>query len=248
MFQNKTISLLSIILIIGMIISGYYGWLLLIGIVWLGLTVWGVFDIRLGYFLPVLYRKKTNKKTIAITFDDGPTEFTPKVLDILEKYKAKATFFCIGKQIEKHPDICIRIHSEGHQIGNHSYSHSNSFGFFSAEKIKAELQKTDSLIEKITGKKNHYFRPPFGVTNPHIARAVKALNHKVIGWNIRSLDTVIEDKNKILNRITHKIQPGSINLLHDTSEKTLWVLEQLLLTLQRENYKTITIEKLLKDA
>lgn len=246
--KHKTISALCIVLVVLLILFGFYKLSLLVGVFWLGLTTWGAFDIRLGYFLPVFYRKKTNKKIIAITFDDGPTEFTPKVLDILEKHNAKATFFCIGKQIEKHPDICIRIHSEGHQIGNHSYSHSNSFGFFSAEKIKTELQKTDSLIEKITGKKNHYFRPPFGVTNPHIARAVKALNHKVIGWNIRSLDTVIEDKNKILNRITHKIQPGSIILLHDTSEKTLWVLEQLLLTLQRENYKTITIEKLLKDA
>lgn len=247
MFPHKTISLLCIILIIGMIISGNYGWLLLIGIVWLALTIWGAFDIRLGYFLPVFYRKKINKKVIAITFDDGPTEFTSKILDVLQKYNAKATFFCIGKQIEKHPDIFRRIHAEGHQIGNHSYSHSNSFGFFSAEKIKEELQKTDLIIEKITGKKNHYFRPPFGVTNPHIAKAVKMLNHQVIGWNIRSLDTVIEDKNKILQRITNKIQPGSIILLHDTSEKTLWVLEQLLLTLQGENYQIVTIEKLIKD-
>ncbi len=248
MFRYKTISLLCILLIIGMIIFGYYGWILVVGIVWLGLTAWGAFDIRLGYFLPVFYRKKTSKKIIAITFDDGPTEFTPKILDVLQKFDVKATFFCIGKQIEKHPDIFRRIHTEEHQIGNHSYSHSNSFGFFSAQKVKEELQKTDLLIEKITGEKNHYFRPPFGVTNPHIAKAVKAVNHQVIGWNIRSLDTVIEDKNKILQRITNKIKPGSIILLHDTSEKTLWVLEQLLLTLQRENYQIVTIEKLIKDA
>lgn len=247
MFPHKTISLLCIILIIGTIISGNYGWLLLIGFVWLALTIWGAFDIRLGYFIPTINSVKTKKNKIAITFDDGPTEFTPEFLDLLTKYDAKATFFCIGKQIEKHPEIINRIHTEGHQIGNHSYSHSNSFGFFSAEKVEEELRKTDLLIQEITGKKNHYFRPPFGVTNPHIAKAIKELKHQVIGWNIRSLDTVIEDENKILKRITKKLKSGSIILLHDTSDKTVNVLEQLLLTLQGENYQIVTIEKLIKD-
>src|SRR5690606_2130818 len=168
-------------------------------------------------------------------------------LDLLTKYDAKATFFCIRKQIEKYPEIINRIHTEGHQIGNHSYSHSNLFGFFSSEKIKEELQKTDLLIQEITGEKNHYFRPPFGVTNPHISKAVKELGYQVIGWDIRSLDTVIEDENKILKRITNKLKPGSIILLHDTSDKTIRVLEQLLLTLQKENYQMITINKLLEN-
>lgn len=247
MFQHKIISLFSIILIIGAIILGYYGWILVVGIIWLGFTIWGAFDIRLGYFVPVIYRKKTDIRKIAITFDDGPTDFTPKVLDLLEKYNAKATFFCFGKQIEKYPDICRRIYSEKHQLGNHSYSHSNSFGFFSAEKVREELQKTALLLQEITGEKNHYFRPPFGVTNPHIAKAIKELKHQVIGWDIRSLDTLIGDENKILKRITNKLKPGSIILLHDTSDKTIRVLEQLLLTLQKENYQMITINKLLEN-
>jgi len=245
--KHKIISTLCIVSAIILILSGYYLLLFFIGIIWLGFTVWGAFDIRLGYFIPVIYRKKTNKKIIAITFDDGPTDFTPKALDLLEKYNAKATFFCIGKQIEKHPDICRRIYSEKHQLGNHSYSHTNSFGFFSTEKVREELQKTAFLLQEITGEKNHYFRPPFGVTNPHIAKAVKELGYQVIGWNIRSLDTVIEDENKILKRITNKLKPGSIILLHDTSDKTIRVLEQLLLTLQKENYQMITINKLLEN-
>lgn len=245
--KHKIISTLCIVSAIILILSGYYLLLFFIGIIWLGFTVWGAFDIRLGYFIPVIYRKKTNKKIIAITFDDGPTEFTPEFLDLLTKYDAKATFFCIGKQIEKYPEIINRIHTEGHQLGNHSFSHSNSFGFFSAEKVKEELQKTALLLQEITGEKNHYFRPPFGVTNPHISKAVKELGHQVIGWNIRSLDTVIEDENKILKRITNKLKPGSIILLHDTSDKTIRVLEQLLLTLQKENYRIVTINKLLEN-
>src|SRR5690606_36052460 len=125
MFQHKIISLFSIILIIGAIILGYYGCILVMGIICLGFSIWGVFDIRLRYVVPVIYRKKTDIRKIAITLDDGPTDFTPKVLDLLEKYNAKATFFCIGKKIEKYPDICRRIYSEKHQLGNHSYSHSN---------------------------------------------------------------------------------------------------------------------------
>lgn len=247
MFRHKIISALCIVLVVILILLGYYRLLFVVGILWLGFTVWGVFDIRLGYFVPVIYKKKTDSRKIAITFDDGPTEFTPKALNLLAKYNAKATFFCIGKQIKKYPDICRRVHSEKHQLGNHSYSHSNSFGFFSAEKVKEELQKTDLLIQEITGEKNHYFRPPFGVTNPHIAKAVKESGHQVIGWNIRSLDTVIEDENKILERINKKIKSGSIILLHDTSDKTIRVLEQLLVTLRRENYQTVTIGKLVED-
>lgn len=247
MFQHKTISIFCLLIVIALIAFGHYWGLLIVAIVWIGLTSWGAFDIRLGYFVPTINFKKTSNNKIAITFDDGPTEFTPEFLDLLTKYDAKATFFCIGKQIEKHPDIFRRIHAEGHQIGNHSYSHSNSFGFFSSEKIKKELQKTDLLIQEITGEKNHYFRPPFGVTNPHIAKAIKELKHQVIGWNIRSLDTVIEDENKILKRITKKLKSGSIILLHDTSDKTVNVLEQLLLTLQRENYQIVTIGKLLEN-
>jgi peptidoglycan/xylan/chitin deacetylase (PgdA/CDA1 family) len=90
------------------------------------------------------------------------------------------------------------------------------------------------------------FRPPFGVTNPNIARAVTKTNQIVIGWNIRSLDTVIESQNAILNRIKNRVKPGGIILLHDTSDKTVLVLEQLLLFLQSEGYQTVTIEELLE--
>lgn len=247
MFQHKIISIFFLLLVIALIVFGYYWILVFVLIIWLGLISWGAFDIRLGYFIPTINSVKTKNNKIAITFDDGPTEFTPKFLDLLSKYDAKATFFCIGKQIEKHPEILDRIYKEGHQIGNHSYSHHKSFGFFSSKKVKKEIQKTDTLIEQITTKKNQYFRPPFGVTNPHIAKAIKQTKHKVIGWNIRSLDTVIEDENKILERITKKLQSGSIILLHDTSDKSLRVLEQLLLTLQQKNFQSVTVEKLVEN-
>ncbi|WP_235819687.1 polysaccharide deacetylase family protein [Flavobacterium davisii] len=205
-----------------------------------GFTAWGAFDIRLNYFLPAFSSFKTNENAIALTFDDGPTEFTPLVLDLLAKYDAKATFFCIGKQIALYPEIAKRIVDEGHQIANHTYSHSNQMGFLSKKRLLDEFEQTDVLLEKITGGSNRYFRPPFGVTNPHIAKAVKEKNYKVIGWNIRSLDTVIEEE-KIYNRIIDKIDKGGIVLLHDTSQKTVAVLERLLIILKEKKYKSVTI-------
>ncbi|WP_423740570.1 polysaccharide deacetylase family protein [Flavobacterium columnare] len=99
-------------------------------------------------------------------------------------------------------------------------------------------------MQELTAQKNKFFRPPFGVTNPHIARAVREKNYQVIGWTIRSLDTVIEDENKILDRIISRLEKGKIILLHDISQKTVNVLARLLILLDQNQYKTITIEEL----
>ncbi len=213
----------------------------------LGLTTWGAFDIRLNYFSSNLCSSKNkSQKVIALTFDDGPHEITPEILDVLKKYNAKATFFCIGKQIEKYPETLKRIINEGHVIGNHSYSHSNLNGFFSTDKVISEIEQTNELVYHLIGKQMRFFRPPFGVTNPNITRAVSKTNQVIIGWNVRSLDTIIQNESIILERIKKKINPGCIVLLHDTSGKTVIVLEQLLLFLQTEGYETKTIEELLE--
>jgi peptidoglycan/xylan/chitin deacetylase (PgdA/CDA1 family) len=210
------------------------------------MTSWGSFDIRLNYFLKAYHNNPNERgRRIALTFDDGPHEMTEEVLNLLQKFNAKATFFCIGTQIEKYSDILKRTIAEGHVIGNHTYSHSNSIGFFSTAKVLKEIEKNDALLSTAVGHKIKLFRPPFGVTNPNIARAVSMTGHHVIGWNIRSLDTLNIDENAIFERIKKRIQPGGIILLHDTSLKTVKVLERLLLFLQSENYEMVTIATLL---
>jgi peptidoglycan/xylan/chitin deacetylase (PgdA/CDA1 family) len=205
-------------------------------------VVWGSFDITLGYFINNITHKRTKIKEVALTFDDGPTEFTPRFLDILKENQVKATFFCIGKQIEKHPEIFQRIINEGHIIGNHTLSHSNNTGFLSTSKMVEEIEKCDEIISK-TGKiKTDLYRPPFGVTNPNIAKAIKKTHKKSIGWNVRSLDTIIEDEKKIYRKVTKGLKKGSIVLLHDTSEKTYNVLVDLLLFLKDKKYSTFTID------
>lgn len=211
-----------------------------------GVVIWGSFDITLRYFVNSFIHKITKIKEVALTFDDGPTEFTPKFLDLLKEKNIKATFFCIGKQIEKYPEIFQRIISEGHTIGNHTYSHSKNTGFLSTSKMIEEIEKCDEVMLKIGNIKTNLYRPPFGVTNPNIAKAIKKTKKNSIGWNVRSLDTVIIDEKKILRRVTKDLKKGSIILLHDTSEKTYQVLVELLLFLEREKYSTFTVDSLIK--
>jgi len=249
MWTFKNISALSGFLFIGFLLAALFydlsfGWAILVVLFWLGSVVWGSLTIQSGYFVKT-YNSGTSQNQIALTFDDGPHPATLQVLELLERHKAKATFFCIGKQIEKHPEIFKKIIENGHTVGNHSYSHSNYFGFFPSEKVKNELDLTDALITKHTGKKPLFFRPPFGVTNIHIKLALKKTKHFTIGWNIRSLDTTIKSEEAILKRILKRLKPGSIVLLHDTSQRTVNVLEQLLIHLDRENFQPVTVDQLL---
>lgn len=247
MLRHRNIVVICLVLLVVLVLLNvaWYFYVLLF-IFWLGLTAWGSYDIRLSYFTETLNSDSNNSnREIAITFDDGPHEMTEKILDLLQKFNVKATFFCIGKQIEQKPVVFKRIISEGHIVGNHSYSHSNSIGFFLTQKMIEEISKTNSIIASFLDKNTKLFRPPFGVTNPNIARAVKQLEMKVIGWNIRSLDTIIKDEEDVFKRVKNKVVPGGIILLHDTSEKSVMVLERLLLFLQSENYKIVTIDKLL---
>jgi len=215
-------------------------------LIWLTLTIIGSFHIRWNYFLNALNSNPNfNKNAVAITFDDGPHPIiTPQILELLEKYNAKASFFCIGKQIEEHPELFKQIVEAGHIIGNHSYSHSNNFGFFSTKNVLEELKKTDDLIYGLTNKKVKLFRPPFGVTNPNISKVIKKTKHHVIGWNIRSLDTKIKDPKKIVERVIKNLKSGDVILLHDTNKRTVLVLEQLLLFLQEKQLETVTVEQL----
>lgn len=250
MWTFKNISTLCGFVFVGLLIGALkfdisFGWAVLVLLFWLGTVARGSLTIQSGYFVKT-YNSGTGQNQIALTFDDGPHPATLQVLELLEKHKAKATFFCIGKQIEKYPDIFQKIIEKGHTVGNHSYSHSNYFGFFPSKKVKEELNKTDALIKKNSGKQSKLFRPPFGVTNVHIMLALKKTKHFTIGWNIRSLDTIIKSEESILKRILKRLKPGSIILLHDTSQKTVNVLEQLLIHLHHENYEMVSVDALLK--
>lgn len=222
-------------------------WILLAFIIWATLTIIGSFHIRWNYFLESInenYSVKTN--VVSITFDDSPNpEFTEKALEILNKYNAKATFFCIGENVENNPNLLKKIISDGHTIGNHSYYHRNNFGFLSAKKVMVEINKTKDLIFQTTNLKLKLFRPPFGVTNPNIAKSVKNLKLISVGWSNRSYDTIAKDPTTVLNNIIKNLKIGDIILLHDSSDLSITVLEQLLEYLSKNKLKSITLDKLL---
>jgi len=196
-------------------------------------------------YLKTLCKAKTNNKHIAITFDDGPNEkITPEVLNILNDYNAKATFFCIGKDIIKNQDLLKEIDAKGHLIGNHTWSHHYWFDLFSSSKMKDEIEKTTGLIFETINKKTKLFRPPYGVTNPALKRAMQDLDFNTIGWSIRSLDT-IRDVEKTLIGINKKLSSGDIILFHDNREHITEILKLFLKHAQTEGYKIVPLDELL---
>lgn len=215
---------------------------------WLLITICGSFFIRWNYHYKSLHSNKNiTNNFVAITFDDGPhPQYTPQVLNLLKKHNAKATFFCIGQNVEQHPNLFKAIIDDGHTVGNHTFSHARSFGFFNEEEVSKELCKTIDLIKSISGLQMKLYRPAFGVTNPSIAKSVKKLNLTSIGWNVRSLDTTPRNESMVLKRITSKISKGDIVLLHDTSEKSVRVLERLLLFLEEKKLKSVTVDQILQ--
>ncbi|MDR0763451.1 MAG: polysaccharide deacetylase family protein [Bacteroidales bacterium] len=212
-------------------------------LLWFGIVILptlifiSMYFIRLNIFVKAQCKNST--KEILITFDDGPDPVqTPKVLDVLRRHNVKAMFFLIGENAEKYPDITRRIAAEGHLTGNHTYSHQGKFPIFSANKMKEELEKTDKILQEITGASVKFFRPPFGITNARISRVIRNRGYKVIGWNIRSYDTSLTQE-KALKRITHFIKPSAIILLHDRLPDSEKLLENILLKIKEKGLSTL---------
>jgi len=220
---------------------------LLLFFVFSGIEFYGACYINSGFHQKAICNVHSSDKLIAMTFDDGPALQTEKILKVLAEFDAKATFFCIGKHIKGKEEILKKIDADGHLIGNHSYSHGFFIDLKNTRSLVNDLELANSEIKKVIGKSPVFFRPPYGVTTPGLARATKKLNFKVIGWNIRSLDTRIKDKQEVLSRIKKRLKPGSILLLHDTIAGTEIVLKELFLYLKEQNYKVVALDQLIHE-
>jgi peptidoglycan/xylan/chitin deacetylase (PgdA/CDA1 family) len=205
-----------------------------------GILVWGIFDIRLSLFLPVVNRLKTSDKTVALTFDDGPNSYTEQILSVLEHEKIQATFFFTGKNAGEHAEIVKKAIQSGHSIGIHTQNHRLKFPFSGLKKVKKEISDSLIIIEKITGQKINLFRPPFGVINPVIAKSIKDLKLTTVGWTIRSLDTKTTNGERLLRRISVRLTPGAIILLHDIPVISE-ILPDLIIEIRKKGYKFVKI-------
>lgn len=206
------------------------------------------FNMRYNYFLHAINSGKTTGGLVSLTFDDGPVaEKTTRILDILKEKNVPAAFFCIGKNVDANPELVKRMNAEGHIVGNHSYVHGKLFSLQSAQAMAKEIVQTDAAITNLTRKKPMYFRPPYGVTNPNVAVAVTHTGHKVIGWNVRSLDTVTRSKETLWKRITKSVKGGDIVLFHDTSTLTIEVLPAYIDHLTKSGLKIVRLDELINQ-
>lgn len=210
------------------------------------LFFYGVFCIDAHFFVcSVCSKEAADGNEIAISFDDGPSDYTPEILQILNERGIKASFFCVGKQIESRAAVFQQIHRQGHLIGNHSYCHHLLFDFFSGNAMLDDLQRMDTVAEKLIGKRPGLFRPPFGVTVPWLARAVSKGGYISVGWSVRSKDTAINDESRLLAKVMKGLQPGAVYLFHDTSKTTLAILPEFIERATAGGYRIVRLDKML---
>ena len=203
------------------------------------------------HVLPSLvWNIKTTEKVIYLTFDDGPTpEITDWVLNTLDTFDAKATFFCIGNNIEKHPEIFKRIINKGHAIGNHTYNHLKGWKTKTTDYL-INIYKTQIIIDSSYNTKPLLFRPPYGRIKLKQVKALSKLNYQIIMWNVLSKDwdkTV--EKEVCLRNVIQNTKEGDIVVLHDSikaSRNKQYTLPRMLDHFTKEGYKFKRIPELIQ--
>lgn len=195
----------------------------------------------------------TDEKLIALTFDDGPDEdFTPQILDILKKYNVKATFYVIGEKVKYNPKIVKREFEEGHEIGNHTYTHINvsKNGY---NKIRKEIGDTQNVVRGVTGVDPKTFRPPYRAISKDMCEIIKQKDMNIVLWSyVDARDWSSPGVNSIIKSIESGIQNGCIILLHDYNKirspksQTIEALDIIIPDLLEKGYKFVTISELIE--
>lgn len=226
--------------------------------------VWASASIRSGVYVRAFCRVKTDRKVVYLTFDDGPhPPETAHVLDVLRERGARATFFLIGSKVSGNEAVLRRMLEEGHALGLHTYSHAGTFPLLSFDKMLADVNEGKHAVESVAGKKISLFRPPFGVTNPTIAKVIRTLGLQTVGWDVRSFDTMFCKSSEhsckqsgysckqsehsckqsghdwyvpVVERIMKQVRPGSVILLHDRLDGASELLALLLDSLAAAGY------------
>jgi peptidoglycan/xylan/chitin deacetylase (PgdA/CDA1 family) len=249
-FRNTTIIFFILLLTLNILgFSGlpihYYHYILLV-VLYLAFSVSMSFFIRSGYHMKVFCNGLTEEKMVSITFDDGPdSSLTPVLLDQLKDLEIPAAFFCIGRKIKGNESLLKRMHTEGHIIGTHSYSHSNWFDFLTPFQMRQELKKSAHAVLEATGRNPLLFRPPYGVINPMLKKALQGSGLLVIGFSNRAWDTSAQKKKIIVERVMKNLKPGDIILLHDTVPESIEVIKTMAARLKQAGFHIVPLDQLL---
>ena len=189
-------------------------------------------------------------KCVALTFDDGPHKtYTPEILDILDEYNAKATFFVVGSNAKEYPEIVLDAYNRGHEIGNHTYTHPN-LKTLSAEKRLEEIRKTQEVLTEITGEAPRLFRPPGGYVSNSIIEELTSLDCNAVLWSWRqdTRDWACPGVDCVVSGVLRNLRDGDIILFHDynagKNSPTPQALREILKKLSEEGYRFVTVSEL----
>lgn len=201
----------------------------------------------------VYWHGDADKKLVALTFDDGPNDpYTSEILDILKKENVHATFFLVGQNVDKNPELARRISEEGHVIGNHSYTHPNMI-MESDKNVRKEILKTEEAIVRATGVKPYLFRPPFGYDDPLTVRQSEKLGYVMVKWSLSARDWRKPGPTRIVSRVLRYTGNGTILLMHDGDKlryggdrsQTVTALPALIHELHARGFEFVTVPEML---
>lgn len=182
---------------------------------------------------------------VALTFDDGPDpRTTPRLLDLLQRYQAQATFFVIGSRACRHPDLVRRAVREGHAVGNHSHRHSLLLPFLPEPLATADLAACSSAVEAITGERPGLFRPPRGWRTASLDGVATRLKMRTVGWTVDSRDWLDQDPARLVHRVSSGLRTGAVLLWHDGGDRregTLKAIEALLRSMDRLGLRAVSL-------
>ena len=188
--------------------------------------------------------KKTEKKRIALTFDDGPHPiYTPQMLELLKEEQVPATFFLLGENVELYGDVVKEIAKEGHLIGNHTYHHVQVTSL-SLEEACKEIQETSDLIEELTGTGTEYVRPPFGTWNEELE---ERLNLIPVMWSIDTKDWTTQNVDWIVRETVKHAEDHDIILMHDSYQSTVDAVKRVTEQLEAEGFEFVTVDEIIMD-
>lgn len=209
--------------------------------------LWGTLQPQSHLFGPVLRylpvtEQQASQHQLWLTIDDGPSADTVAILQLLERYQAKAVFFLVGERAARHPDRVQAIVAAGHEVGNHSNTHPAAwFWALSPNRMCSEILRAQQVLTELTGSSPRWFRAVVGHANPFVMPVLSALGMQRVAWSVRAYDAVDGDVERVVGKLSRKLVPGAIVLLHEGAAhgQSVAIIERLLQEMRARGYQAV---------